>query len=208
MGALASSSSRASGSPSTATAATGNEVPLRDDLADDLRHWLAEKLSRAQDKARQCGKPIPVRLPPDTPVFTVPGALVKILDRDLVLAGLARRVKARGKWRIDKRDELGRALDVHALRHTFGTLLSKGGVTPRTAQAAMRHSDIKLTMNVYTDPALLDVRGALDALPALPLDGNQGASEAARATGTEDEAGKFAPVCTYSVQTGANGVIR
>src|SRR5262245_50262308 len=93
MGALASSSSRASGSPSTATAATGNEVPLREDLADDLRHWLAEKLSRAQDKARQCGKPIPVRLPPDTPVFTVPGALVKILDRDLVLAGLARRVK-------------------------------------------------------------------------------------------------------------------
>ena len=153
-------------------------------------------MSRAQDKARQCGKPIPVRLPPDTPVFTVPGALVKILDRDLVLAGLARRVKARGKWRIDKRDELGRTLDVHALRHTFGTLLSKGGVTPRTAQAAMRHSDIKLTMNVYTDPALLDVRGALDALPALPLDGNQGASEAARATGTEDEAGKFAPVCT------------
>ena len=87
-------------------------------------------------------------------------------------------------------------MDVHALRHTFGTLLSKGGVTPRTAQAAMRHSDLKLTMNVYTDPALLDVRGALDALPALPLDGNQGASEAARATGTEDEAGKFAPVCT------------
>jgi hypothetical protein len=29
----------------------------------------------------------------------------------------------------------------------------------------MRHSDIKLTMNVYTDPKLLDVRAALDALP-------------------------------------------
>src|SRR5262249_59552218 len=98
MGALASSSSRASGSPSTATAATGNEVPLREDLADDLRHWLAEKLSRAQDKARQCGKPIPVRLPPDTPVFTVPGALVKILDRDLVLAGRAPRPQTRGQW--------------------------------------------------------------------------------------------------------------
>jgi len=27
-----------------------------------------------------------------------------------------------------------------------------------------------LTMNVYTDPALLDVRGALDALPTLSLD--------------------------------------
>jgi integrase len=57
----------------------------------------------------------------------------------------------------------GRTLDVHALRTTFGTLPSKGGVAPRTAQAAMRHSDIKLTMSVYTYPNLLDVRGALDA---------------------------------------------
>ena len=68
---------------------------------------------------------------------------------------------------IDKADERGRTIDVHALRHTFGTLLSKGGVAPRTAQAAMRHSSIDLTMNVYTDPKLLDVQGALDSLPSL-----------------------------------------
>ena len=70
------------------------------------------------------------------------------------------RVKLAGQWIIDKRDERGRTVDVHAIRHTFGTLLSKGGVTPRTAQAAMRHSTIDLTMNVYTDPKLLDVAGA------------------------------------------------
>ena len=34
----------------------------------------------------------------------------------------------------------------------------------------MRHSTIDLTMNVYTDPKLLDVHGALDSLAALPLD--------------------------------------
>jgi len=34
----------------------------------------------------------------------------------------------------------------------------------------MRHSSIDLTMNVYTDPRVLDAHGALDALPALPLD--------------------------------------
>ena len=38
----------------------------------------------------------------------------------------------------------------HPMRHTFGTHLSKGGVAPRVAQAAMRHSSIDLTMNVYT----------------------------------------------------------
>jgi hypothetical protein len=33
----------------------------------------------------------------------------------------------------------------------------------------MRHSSIDLTMNTYTDPKLLDVYGALEALPALDL---------------------------------------
>jgi integrase len=59
--------------------------------------------------------------------FTAPAGLVRILDRDLKLAG------------IPKRDSRGWSVDVHALRHTFGTLLSKGNVAPRTAQAAMRH---------------------------------------------------------------------
>jgi hypothetical protein len=33
----------------------------------------------------------------------------------------------------------------------------------------MRHSDIKLTMQVYTDPELLDETEAFDAMPRLPL---------------------------------------
>jgi len=31
----------------------------------------------------------------------------------------------------------------------------------------MRHSDRSLTANVYTDPKLLDVAGALESLPSL-----------------------------------------
>jgi hypothetical protein len=80
----------------------------------------------------------------------------------------------------------GRTIDVHALRTTFGTLLSKGGVAPRAAQAGMRHSDIDRTFDGYTDPRLLDVQGALDVLPALPFDSGQSASrESLRATGTD-----------------------
>jgi len=41
----------------------------------------------------------------------------------------------------------------------------------RVAQAAMRHKSIDMTMRVYTDPRLLDVAGALRALPELPLEG-------------------------------------
>jgi hypothetical protein len=36
--------------------------------------------------------------------------------------------------------------------------------------AAMRHSSLELTMNVYADPALLDVAGAVEALPAFGSD--------------------------------------
>jgi hypothetical protein len=114
-------------------------------------------------------------LPADTPLFTVPAGLLRILNRDLKAAG------------IPKRDERGRTVDVHALRTTFGTLLSKAGVAPRTAQAAMRHSTINLTMNVYTDPKLLDVAGAVESLPSLPLrNGPQTVPNVVTATGTDD----------------------
>ena len=51
-----------------------------------------------------------------------------------------------------------------------GTHLSKNGVPPPTAQAAMRHSSLDLTMNVYTDPTLLDVAGAMEVLPELNVE--------------------------------------
>jgi integrase len=160
----------------------GSTLPVRSDLAADLALWVKERQEcHSGDSGafggRLClpmtGVPRGDKLPADTPLFTVPKALVRILDRDLRMAG------------IDKRDERGRTIDVHAMRHTFGTWLSKGGVAPRTAQAAMRHSTIDLTMNTYTDPKLLDVAGALDALPALPLDGTPDRQEQ-RATGTDD----------------------
>jgi hypothetical protein len=86
---------------------------------------------------------------------------------------------------------------------------------PRTAQADMRHSKIDLTMSVYTDPKLLDVRGALDVLPVLSRDACQEDAEVIRATGTEaappvlpvqTDAGefalKFAQTLCKPVQTG------
>ncbi len=152
-------------------AGRGAEVPVRADLAADLCRWVADKLEAVRTEAKAAGAAIPARLPADTPLLNVPTGLIKILDRDLKAAG------------IPKRDDRGRTVDVHAMRHTFGTHLSKGGVAPRTAQAAMRHGSLELTMNAYTDPRLLDVAGALDVLPALPLDDE---ADQQRATGTTD----------------------
>ena len=62
-----------------------------------------------------------------------------------------------------------RVVVVYARSGLGKTSLLKAGVAPRTAQAAMRHSDIKLTMQVYTDVQQLDESEALASLPELPL---------------------------------------
>ncbi len=166
-------------------AGRGADIPIRADLAADLRAWIGQRLADAQAAAGAKGLPLPARLPADAPLFNLRGDLIRAFDRDLLAAGLAKvGVDTDGREFIDKRDDRGRTLDVHSLRHTFGTHLSKGGVSPRVAQAAMRHSTLELTMNTYTDPRLLDVAGALDALPSLPLDGSPDA-ERMRATGSD-----------------------
>ena len=163
----------------------GSDIPLRKDLATDLREWIEHKRSRF------CG--------PDEdfqrkPLFSIPSSINRYFDRDLAAAG------------IPKRDERGRVVDLHALRTTFGTMLSKGGVTPRTAQAAMRHSDIRLTMGVYTDPKLLDIHGAMDALPELSLTGTtEDERQAIRLTGTS-EVGALVPLLVPTcAQSGLSG---
>jgi len=144
----------------------GSTIPIRSDLAVELRAWIAGKS-------------------PSDPVFFVPSGLLDILDKDIEAAG------------IPKVDAEGRVVHVHALRHSFGTHLSLAGVAPRIAQAAMRHSNIALTMTTYTDSRLLDTSAAVESLPSYPLGadaptdapnaGNQGTSAS-----IADHSGQFA----------------
>ena len=134
---------RVCGSPGQATAQGHPELP-----------WPEGQVRRPG-----CGRKSAVHHQPNLPekLEGLVEPLTRILDRDLAAAG------------IPKRDERNRVVDVHALRVTFGTHLCAAGVPLRTAQAAMRHSKPELTANIYTDPKLLDVAGAIDALPALAL---------------------------------------
>jgi integrase len=47
-------------------------------------------------------------------------------------------------------------VDFHSLRVSLGTMLAANGVTPRAAQALMRHTDPRLTAGVYTDEKLVN----------------------------------------------------
>jgi integrase len=149
----------------------GSTLPLRADVAAELREWLADRAAARQLAASEAaavrfdpqaarrsnattGRKRAEPLPPEEPLFEVPSGLLRIMNRDLRTAG------------IPKRDDRGRTIDVHALRGTFATMLARSGVPMRTAQAVMRHSDPALTANIYTDPRLLDTAAAVEALPS------------------------------------------
>ncbi len=105
--------------------------PLPGDVAESLRTYLDGK---------------PAQLP------LWPGAWHKdaaeMLRLDLAAAG------------IPYRDGAGCVADFHALRHSYITLLERSGASPKLAQELARHSDIRLTMNVYTHARLHDLIGA------------------------------------------------
>ena len=68
---------------------------------------------------------------------------------------------------IDFIDKDGRRADFHSLRKTFCTMMQNAGVPQRIAQEAMRHSDPRLTTQVYTDTKQFNMRNALSSLPGI-----------------------------------------
>ena len=128
-------------------------LPLRADTAELLRELMA-------------------RLSPAAPLFKMPVRrhMVDVYRADLEVAG------------IPYRDDAGRVADFHALRHTFITNLTSGGVRPKVAQTLARHSTITLTMDRYSHTYHGDQVAAVESLPRIDT---RPAGEAAR-TGTDD----------------------
>ena len=65
---------------------------------------------------------------------------------------------------IESIDETGRKLDFHSFRYTFATKLARQGVSQRLTQELMRHSDPRLTANLYTDVSQLPTFEAVQDL--------------------------------------------
>jgi len=129
-------------------------LPLRPDLADGLRVFTAT-------------------LTPVTLVFKMPkkDQVIDMLRADLQDAGVA------------YRDDAGRVVDFHALRHTFISNLAAGGVHPKTAQTLARHSTIALTMDRYSHTFHGEQVEALNVLPDL----SHAEHRPVKKTGTDDE---------------------
>ena len=63
------------------------------------------------------------------------------------------------------KDELGRVADFHALRHTLQTNMAEADVPLLMQKEIMRHSEIRLTTNVYTHIQQSHLANAVKKLP-------------------------------------------
>jgi len=134
-------------------------LSLRPDTAAELKQYFANKLPAAK-------------------VFS--GSYTQLTDRtaemiraDLQDAGIA------------YKDESGQIFDFHSLRHQTGSLLAASGVHPKVAQTLMRHSDINLTMSLYSHTFRGQESEAVKSLPDLRLPSSQ--KQQAVKTGTDEK---------------------
>lgn len=73
-------------------------------------------------------------------VFRLPSKIGEIVRKDAAFAGL-----------IPTRSATSKRLDFHALRKSCARILVEIGLHPALIQAALRHSDIRITMSVYAE---------------------------------------------------------
>ena len=132
--------------------------PIRRDLADLLRSWLAGKAA---------GEPVFGRLP---------GGTARMLRGDLDAARRAWLDEAPTEGAKKARDRMdflryqnaaGEVADFHATRHTYISGIVAGGASVKTAQELARHCDPSLTIGRYSHARPRDLQTALDTLPGV-----------------------------------------
>jgi integrase len=89
------------------------------------------------------------------------------------------------------RDQEGRYIDFHALRHSFITIVGKMGVSPKEHQDLARHSNYALTSR-YSHSRFYDLAAAVQALPIPTARPGQEAPPLA-ATGTDGRSRPLTP---------------
>ncbi|MGL6194811.1 MAG: tyrosine-type recombinase/integrase, partial [Thermoguttaceae bacterium] len=137
---------------------------LHPDVVSRLRDWLSVKKPKTSD----------LLFPVTARVSGFERKTSEMMKRDLEIARAKwvaeaaspeEKVKREASDFLKYVDTSGRFADFHGLRHTFITNLCRSNVSPKTAQTLARHSDIALTMNIYSHVAPEEQAAAINALP-------------------------------------------
>ncbi len=151
-----------------------DSIPLRKGTADELKAYFASML-------------------PGTRAFGREEPLTKD-TADMIKDDLA-------DANIPYADESGRVFDFHALRHQTGSLLVASGCSPKVAQQILRHTDVNLTMGIYTHTMHGQEAAAIESLPDLSSPSIE--SQRAMKTGTFDTDESLSKSCFQDGKTRA-----
>ncbi len=183
---------------------------LHPEVARQLEDWLATKTD----------------LGPHDPLFPVSGCVPGGVDRKTHKMMQRDLERARSLWIGDedidekerkRREETdfltycnhdGLYADFHSNRHLFITSLEQAGISPKMAQTLARHSDVRLTLGVYTHVGVHDQTAAISSLPAPPIQRPEEASASLAQTGTDGPQLTPRKVPTVVPRGARNGAIR
>jgi len=170
-------------------------IPLRDDLIAVLRRQAGHKgtrKARAAEHVAQCGTAL-------TEAPTDAGRAKRqkrLATAQRTVADAERLVFTNtrgGHWRRDLARRLKPCLDaagldarvdVHTLRHTFGSLLIRAGADIKTVQSLLGHSSAMVTLDIYAHHFDDRQREAVDLLPLPAGVGTAPSAHRTRATGS------------------------
>jgi integrase len=111
--------------------------PIQPNLAGELKEWIERFNIQSDQRIFNYNK----------------DSLRHSFFADLAAAGIAQRTPD------------GYSVDVHCIRHTFGTMLARAGVPPITLKMLMGHKKIETTLKYYIHLNATDGADALNKLP-------------------------------------------
>lgn len=125
--------------PKLAVRLAGKFTKNGDDAHVPVQHFVAEALRdmRARRSAAQVRRGDGPVLETDL-VFHVPSKIAEIVRKDAAYAGL-----------IPQKSPTSKRVDFHCLRKSCARILIELKVHPKVIQQVLRHSDIRLTMDLY-----------------------------------------------------------
>ena len=126
----------------TKTKGSVREVPI----SPEIHRLLKRHMKLEQEKYSECGIP--------------PFSQDNVLFSSTTCTYLNSRNVRRSWERLCKRLDIEETT-VHALRHTFCSLLAANGVSIQAASELMGHSDIKTTLEIYTHLDVVHKRKAM-----------------------------------------------
>lgn len=146
-------------------------IPLNDDILPELIEFIRERKKSLTGDSSASILSFPGTFD-NKPVFDLPVSISAIFQDDCNHA-IIKRTDEHGNditLPVEVTDASGRRIDVHSLRHFYGTELAKAGVPVYRLKELMRHSTIELSSKYYIHVHTNELQSDVNLLPSTMKD--------------------------------------